>query len=101
MEEGNKRKTRQILLDERSVHSICEVLAINNIEEKTIGKISDIIAIFCLEKHNLKLFIEELKHLICTISKQINSILTLNMKEIKRVYKSVFNRDIYAQPDQK
>jgi len=81
-EEGHKTQCK-IMLNSKSVESICQILAINNLQVKTMTKISNIIAIFCLQEENLNLFIEELKRLIVSISRQLNQIITENMKMIK------------------
>ena len=59
------------------------MLSIKNIDDAIIKKVSNVISILCLEKHNLDLFIKELKNLLVIISSKINKHLEDSLSSLK------------------
>ena len=59
-----------IKLDAESVKSICNIIAL--IDDEMLKKISFSISMFCLEKSNLDLFIENLQDTTFHVAKQLN-----------------------------
>lgn len=53
-------------MDKDRVNSLCNILS--NSEESVMKKLSYVISVFCYERENLDLFIEELKLIILNLS---------------------------------
>lgn len=69
----------------KGIECLCYVLSTRNIDDSIIKKVSNIISILCLEKHNLDLFIKELKNLLVIISSKINIHLEESINGLKKL----------------
>jgi hypothetical protein len=64
-------------MNKQRVKSLCSTLLLSS--ESVMKKLSYVISVFCYEKENLEIFLEELKIIIFTLSQQLNAILERNL----------------------
>ena len=75
---GNRESiTFKFQMNKQRVKSLCSTLLLSS--ESVMKKLSYVISVFCYEKDNLEIFLEELKMIIFTLSQQLNAILERNL----------------------
>lgn len=76
----NNKEQLSFKMTPTRVNSICTVLS--NSDEGIMKKLSYVISVFCFERENLDLFINELKSTLLTLSQQLNHSLEKNLKTL-------------------